>query len=98
MIIGQSIFVIYHTNLSLNCLLIDKHDTSQTHLLLQSACFSNRNIHCNKLVAHEILSTFSKKLSRKGYMAIELDIKKAYDRLDWDFIRKCSTGLNFCVR
>lgn len=30
-------------------------------------------------------------------MAIKLDIEKAYDMLDWNFIKKCFTDLRFLV-
>lgn len=56
----------------------------------------NRDIHDNILVGHEIPSLCSKISSKKDYMTIKLDMKKAYDRVDWDFIRKCFTCLDFC--
>lgn len=31
-------------------------------------------------------------------MAIKLNIKNAYDRLDWDFIKKCFTNPGFADR
>lgn len=52
----------------------------------QNAFIPNKGIHDNSLVAHEILSSFFQK---KGYMANKLDMKKAYKRLDWEFIKKC---------
>lgn len=60
---------------------------------LQSAFVSNKDIHCNFLVAHEILSTFSRTHSKRGYMVIKLDMEKSYNRLDWDFIKKCFEDL-----
>lgn len=33
--------------------------------------------------------------SKQGYTAIKLDMEKAYDRLDWQFIKKCFTNLGF---
>lgn len=38
---------------------------------------------------------FSKNKIKTGYIAIKLDMKKAYDKLDWNFIRKCSQDLGF---
>lgn len=30
-----------------------------------------------------------------GYTAIKLDMEKAYDRIDWNFITKCFQNLGF---
>ena len=35
----------------------------------------------------EIIHTLSKKKGRVGYMAIKIDLEKAYDKLEWNFIR-----------
>lgn len=55
---------------------------------LQCAFVPNRDN--NMLVSHEILSYIRKK--KKGCIAIKFDIEKAYDRLDWDSIRKYFMG------
>lgn len=62
---------------------------------LQSASIPDRNIHDNILVTKEIISFF-KQLSKRGYMAIKPDMKKACDRLEWNFIKRCclDLGLN----
>lgn len=49
--------------------------------LLQGAFVPGRDIHDNILVAHEILNSFSKKKNKHRYMAIKLDMEKAYDIL-----------------
>lgn len=48
-------------------------------------------------MAHEILLSV-KKCKRKRYMAIKLDMKKAYDKLDWHFIKRCFNKLGFVDR
>lgn len=55
---------------------------------LQDAFVQGRDIHDNILVAHELLSSFSRRKNKQEPMAIKLDMEKAYDRLDWRFIRK----------
>jgi len=32
---------------------------------------------------------------KRGYVAVKLDMKKAYDRIEWDFLLKCLTQLGF---
>lgn len=56
----------------------------------QSAFVSRRLITDNVLVAFEVnhfISHVTK--GRKHYMAIKLDISKAYDRIQWIFYTKC---------
>lgn len=49
---------------------------------LQGAFLPGKDIYDNILVAHEILSSFVKRKNKQGYMAIKLDMEKAYDRLE----------------
>lgn len=52
----------------------------------------------NILIAHEILSSLSKHRSKNGYMATKLVMKKAYDKLEQNFIKKYFIDLGFCER
>lgn len=53
----------------------------------QSTFIPSRQIHDNVIVAHEVFHFLKKKKSgKKGYVAIKLDLNKAYDRLCWDFL------------
>ena len=41
---------------------------------------------CSFIVAQEIIHKMQHATSNKGYMAIKLDLEKAYDRLAWLFV------------
>lgn len=40
----------------------------------------------NILIAHEVFHSLRKKSKKEGWIAIKLDMKKAYDMLEWNFI------------
>ena len=42
----------------------------------------------NVVVAQEFIHSLDKNMGRVGFMAIKVDLVKAYDRLEWSFIRK----------
>ncbi|GMI86798.1 hypothetical protein HRI_002349100 [Hibiscus trionum] len=45
-----------------------------------------RNITDNIILAQEIIHSMSIKSGKEGFMAIKVDLEKAYDRLEWHFI------------
>jgi len=55
----------------------------------QSAFIPHRTIHDNILIAHEIVNKFKHLKGKKGYVALKLDMEKAYDRIECDFLLKC---------
>jgi len=61
----------------------------------QSAFVPQRAIHDNILRAHEVINKFYHMKGKKGYVAVKLDMEKAYDRLEWDFLLLCFTHLGF---
>ena len=61
--------------------------------LLQGAFAPGRLINTNIMLAYEIMHPFKKKKGKMGYMAVKLDMEKAYDRLEWDFIKVILTRL-----
>ena len=40
----------------------------------------------NMIIAQELIHTMTLKKGRTGFMAIKIDLEKAYDRLEWHFI------------
>ena len=56
---------------------------------VQTAFVPGRNGTNNVIIAQELFHTLDqKKKGRVGYMAIKLDLEKAYDRLEWSFVHK----------
>ena len=42
----------------------------------------------NVIIAQKLVYTLDRKKGAVGYMAIKLDLEKAYNRLEWSFIHK----------
>ena len=62
----------------------------------QNAFIQDRNITDNILLVHEICDTLRKKKGRKkGYGTLKIDISKAYDRINWNFLKVVLLSMNF---
>lgn len=54
----------------------------------QSAFVLGRLITDNILLSSEVFHFMNhNKAKKRGYMALKLDMSKAYDRIEWDFLR-----------
>ena len=54
---------------------------------LQTTFVSGRNRVDNAIIVQELIHSMSKKKGGSGVMAIKIDLEKAYNRLEWSFIR-----------
>ena len=62
----------------------------------QNAFIQGRSIIDNILLAHEIFDTLKKKKGRKkGFGALKIDMCKAYDRVNWNFLKAIMLAMNF---
>ena len=55
----------------------------------QGAFITQRVIHDNVLLAHEVMNKFKHMKGKKGCVTLKLDMEKAYNRVEWDFTCKC---------
>ena len=64
--------------------------------LFQNAFMRGRNISNNILIVHEIFDYLGKKKGRKHcFGALKVDMSKAYDRVDWKWLKVILTTMNF---
>lgn len=63
----------------------------------QSAFVPGRNISDNVLVAFEVIHHMkNKSRGTEGEIALKLDISKAYDRVDWSYLKQRMHVMGFC--
>ena len=41
----------------------------------------------NTIIVQELIHTMGKTKGKRGYMALKIDLEKAYDKLEWSFIK-----------
>ena len=59
----------------------------------QTSFVPGRHITENIIIAQEVIHSMRRKMGKKGFMAIKVDLEKAYDRLSWNFIYETLTEL-----
>ena len=48
----------------------------------------------NAIIMQELIHFITRKKGKVGYMAIKIDLEKAYDKLEWSFIRDMLWRIN----
>lgn len=61
----------------------------------QSSFLAGRRAADNAIIVQEYLNHFRKMKGKKGSMIIKIDLEKAFDRLEWSFIRDSLFYFNF---
>jgi len=61
----------------------------------QSAFVPYRSIHDNILLAHDVINKFNNMKGKKSWVALKLDMEKAYDRVEWEFLFESLKILGF---
>lgn len=54
----------------------------------QTSFVPGRHIQDNVVLVKELFHIMSRLKGKKGFFAINIDLEKAYDRMDWDFLNK----------
>ena len=62
---------------------------------LQTTFVPNRNIQDNTILAHELLHSFKNEKGKGGFMFLKLDMEKAFDKMEWDFLLAIMEKLGF---
>ena len=61
----------------------------------QAAFILGRRGTDNTIILQEIIHSMGRSKGGKGYMAIKIDLEKAYDKIEWGFIRDMLIHFNF---
>ena len=66
--------------------------------LVQTAFVPGKRGINNVLIAQELFHALDKKKGKMGFMAVKLDLEKAYDRLEWSFIYRMLQAFHFPLK
>lgn len=64
----------------------------------QAVFIPNRAINDNIIINHKVMRFMNKKKGVYGFMAIKIDLAKAYDRVEWEVLQSVMANLGFDVR
>ncbi|KAL5568577.1 hypothetical protein UlMin_025152 [Ulmus minor] len=64
----------------------------------QNAFILGRSIHDNSVLVQEAIHSMKKKKGFLGWMALKIDLEKAYDRVSWQFINEVLLAYGFDAR
>jgi hypothetical protein len=62
---------------------------------LQTAFVADRRGFDNVVIAQELIYTLERKKGKLGFMVIKIDLEKAYDRIEWSFVRQILIHFGF---
>jgi hypothetical protein len=62
---------------------------------MQYAFVPSRNIQDNTILAHELLHSFKNKKGKGGFMFLNMDMEKSFDKMEWEFILSIMQRLGF---
>uniref|UniRef100_A0A2N9HI63 Reverse transcriptase domain-containing protein n=1 Tax=Fagus sylvatica TaxID=28930 RepID=A0A2N9HI63_FAGSY len=61
----------------------------------QSAFIPGKWIAENQITIHELLHSFKRRKVKGGFMALKIDLQKAYDRINWGFLKAVLENFGF---
>ena len=65
-------------------------------MLLETNLKNRHNITDNIIIAHNVFEFLEKKRGRKtSFGTLKIDMSKAYDRVDWTFLKAMLMSMNF---
>ena len=62
---------------------------------MQSAFLEGKRSSDNVIIAQELIYSLKNKKGKDGFMVVKIDLEKAYDRLEWSFIKMVLEHFNF---
>jgi hypothetical protein len=61
----------------------------------QTAFVPGRYIQDNSIFSHEMLHSLKNKRGKGGFMAVNIDMEKAFEKMEWDFLLIIMEKLGF---